>query len=136
MADLVQTAANVVSGAGAGTIKRTAGAAITAGMACFVSAVDGDIEPAQKDVDAASAEAIGIALCDAAAGQPVVLQTTGLINVGAALTVGETYIVGAAAGAIAPVADAVATNFSTVLGVAISTSLLKLGINASGVAHG
>lgn len=136
MADLIVTAANVAAGAGAGKIQRTAGATITAGMACFVSAVDGDIEPAQKDVDAASAEAIGIALCDAAAGQPVVLQTTGLINVGAALTIGETYIVGAAAGGIAPVGDAIATNFATILGIAVSTSLLKLGINASGVAHG
>lgn len=136
MADLVQTAANVAAGAGSGTIRRTAGATITAGMPVFVSAVDGDVEPAQKDVDAASAEAIGIALCDAAAGQPVVIQTSGLINVGATLVVGETYIVGAAAGSIAPVADAVATNFATVLGVAISTSQLKLGINASGVAHG
>lgn len=135
MADLTQTAANVQAGAGAGTVRRTAGVAITAGDAVFVAA-DNDVEPAQKDVDAVSAEAIGIALNDAAVGQPVVVQTSGLINVGATLVVGETYIVGAAAGAIAPVADAVATNFSTILGIAVSTSQLKLGINASGVAHG
>lgn len=134
MVDLVQTAANVAAQAGAGTQRKNAGAAITAGMSVFV-ATDGDLEPAQHDVDAATARAVGVALCDAAAGQPCVYAVSGQVNLGATLVVGETYVVGAAGGAIAPVADVGTGDFSTVLGVAISTSLLKMGIIESGVAH-
>jgi hypothetical protein len=54
---------------------------------------------------------------------------------GAILSIGETYIVGAAAGGIAPEADAVAGNFVTILGVATTSNLLKMGILQSGVAH-
>lgn len=134
MADLTVTAANVAAQSGAGTQRKNAGAAITAGMALFL-ATDGDVEPAQHDVDAATARCIGVALCDAAVGQPVVYAVSGQVNLGATLVVGETYVVGAAGGGIAPVADVGTGDFSTIVGVAVSSSLLKMGINESGVAH-
>ncbi len=134
MVDLVQTPANVQSSAGVGTQKKNAGAAITAGDSLFI-ATDGDVEPAQHDVDAASAQCVGIALNDAAVGQPVIYQVTGDINVGATLVVGETYVVGAGPGSIAPVADIGTGDFSTIIGVAISASTLRMGILPSGVAR-
>ena len=54
---------------------------------------------------------------------------------GVILAIGQVYIVGAAAGGIAPEADAAVGNFVTVLGVATTTSNLKLGLLISGVAH-
>lgn len=135
MADLVVTAANVAPQTGAGLQRRTAGANITAGMAVYIDG-SGLLQLAEKDVAAANANAVGIAVCDAATGQPCVFQVSGSINIGATLVAGQTYIVGAGGGGIAPVSDAAATNFTTILGIAISTSLLKIGINASGVAHG
>ena len=132
MADLVITAASVdrVSGS-----QRTAeaGVAITAGDCVYIDTA-GLVQLCQKDVSAIVADATGFALSDAAAGQPVTYQVSGVINIGATLAVGEVYVVGAAAGGIAPVADVVTTDFATVLGVAISAANLQIGINASGVA--
>ncbi len=135
MADLTQTAANVASGSGATTQRRDAAVAITAGDTVYVDS-NGDLALCENDQTATEANCAGIALNDAAAGQPVVYQVAGQINVGATLTAGEVYVVGAVGGAIAPVADVLATEFTTILGVAISTSLLEMGLLPSGVAHG
>ena len=111
-----------------------AGEAISAGQSIFPAA-DGELELAEKDQTAADAAANGIALNDAAALQPITYIIRGTINMGAILSVGETYIVGAAPGGIAPEADAAVGNFVTILGVAISANNLKIGILQSGVAH-
>ncbi|KKK74168.1 hypothetical protein LCGC14_2886510, partial [marine sediment metagenome] len=60
---------------------------------------------------------------------------TGDVDMGAILSVGQTYIVGAGPGGIAPEADAIGGDFVTVIGVATTANLLKLGILQSGVAH-
>lgn len=133
MADLTQTPANVASGSGASTQTRNAAAAITAGDAVYVDS-SGTLSLCENDQTATEAACAGIALNDAAAGQPVVYQVSGQINIGATLTAGEVYVVGGAAGAIAPVADVVATEYMTIIGVAISTSLIEMGILPSGVA--
>jgi hypothetical protein len=66
---------------------------------------------------------------------PVVIAQGGTeINLGATLAVGETYVVSAALGAIAPVADLVSTNFVTVLGVANTTTTLIFNPQPSGIA--
>lgn len=135
MADLTQTAANVQSGAGNTTQTRDASVAVTAGDSVYLDA-NNLVTPCENDQTATEALCAGVALNDAAAGQPVTYQTGGQINLGATLVVGETYVVGAVAGAIAPVADVIATEFSTIIGVAISTSLLEMGLLPSGVAHG
>ena len=132
MADLVVTAASVdrVSGS-----QRTgeAGVAITAGDCVYVDAA-GLVQLCEKDQTIVEAAAVGFALADAAAGQPVTYQISGVVNLGATLTTGEVYVVGAAPGGIAPVADIATTNFGTVLGIAISAAQLQIGINQSGVA--
>jgi len=134
MADLVITAANVLEGTQARKQTKTAGASITQGQSVFVDSTD-QLQPAQKDVDAGTAAAVGIALGAAEAGQPVVFQSGGEMDVGSTLVVGETYVVGAAAGGIAPIADVISTEFSTILGVATAPGVLKMGILQSGVAH-
>lgn len=134
MADLVITPANVLEGTAARKQTKTAGAQITQGDSVFIDSSD-QMQAAQKDVDAASAAAVGIALNSAEAGQPVTFQSGGDIDVGATLVVGETYVVGAAAGGIAPIVDVVGTEFSTILGIATAAGVLKMGVLQSGVAH-
>jgi len=134
MTDLVITAANVLEGTQARKQTKTAGASITQGQSVFVDSTD-QLIPAQKDVDAGTAAAVGIALGAAEAGQPVVFQSGGELDVGATLVVGETYVVGAAGGGIAPIADVISTEFTTILGVATAAGVLKMGILQSGVAH-
>jgi hypothetical protein len=134
MADLVITPANVLEGTQARKQTRTAGAVITQGDSVFVD-TSGQMQAALKGVDAASAAAVGIALNSAESGQPVTFQSGGELDVGSTLVVGETYVVGAAAGGIAPVADVVSSEFSTILGVATAAGVLKMGVLQSGVAH-
>lgn len=134
MTDLVITPANVLEGTQARKQRKTAGAQITQGDSVFLDTSD-QLQAAEKAVDAASAAAVGIALNSGEAGQPVTFQSGGEIDVGSVLVVGETYVVGAAAGGIAPIADVVSTEFSTILGIATAAGILKLGILQSGVAH-
>jgi len=134
MTDLVVTAANVLEGTQARKQSKTAGAQITQGDSVYID-TSGQLQAALKGVDAASAAAVGIALNSAESGQPVTFQSGGEIDVGATLVVGETYVVGAAAGGIAPVADVISTEFATILGIATAAGVLKMGVLQSGVAH-
>ncbi len=134
MADLVVVAANVKPAASAVTKRGIAGEGISAGQGVF-KAADGQIELAEKDLTVTDAAAIGVSLNDAALDQPVEYAITGDVDMGAILAIGQVYIVGAAAGGIAPEADAAAGHFVTVLGVATTVNNLKLGILQSGVAH-
>jgi hypothetical protein len=135
MSDISVTAANVLAGAGAIIRTGRAGGTITAGQPVYADAADnGDLKAADNNVSAALANAIGIALHGASDGQPLSYQVEGDINLGATLEVGETYIVSATAGGIAPVED-ISTNFVTVLGVARTAAILQLKINATGIQH-
>lgn len=134
MADLTVIAANVKPGTDTVTKRGIAGEAINAGESVFVAA-DGGIELCENDQAALDAACVGVSLNDAAADQPIEYGFSGTVNMGAILAIGQVYIVGAAPGGIAPEGDAVATEFVTVVGVATTTSLLKLGILQSGVAH-
>lgn len=133
MADLVQTAASVLAAASAaGNIRQvTAGGTITAGMPVYLDAATRTYKAADASA-LLTAAAVGIALNGAASGQPLTILTGGSINIGATLTVGAVYVVSATAGAIAPLADLLSTEYVTTLGTATSTSLLLLNINASG----
>lgn len=132
MADLVITASNVDKVSGS---QRTAeaGVAISAGDAVYVDTA-GLIQLCEKDQTVVEAAAVGIALNDCGVSQPCTYQISGTIDVGAVLTTGEVYVVGAAPGGIAPVADVITTNFATIVGIAVSSSNLKIALIPSGVA--
>jgi len=134
MADLVVVAANVQPGASGVTKSGIAGEGITAGDSLFIAA-DGGVEVCQHDLTALEAACVGVALNDAATGQHIVYAVSGDVNMGAILAIGQTYVVGAGPGGIAPEVDVGAADFLTVIGVATTTSNLKLGILQSGVAH-
>lgn len=134
MTDLTVVAANVKPGTSAVTQRGIAGEAITAGDSVFIAA-DGGVELCEKDVTVLEAACVGVALNDAAVDQPVEFAVTGIVDMGAILAVGETYIVGAGPGGIAPETDGAVGNFMTVIGVGVTTNNLKLGILQSGIAH-
>lgn len=134
MADLVVVPANVKPGSDAVTKRGIAGEPITAGDSVF-EAADKGIELCEKDQTILEAACRGVALNDAALDQPIEYAVSGTVDMGGILSVGQTYIVGAGAGGIAPEADAAAGHFVTVVGVATTGNLLKLGILQSGVAH-
>ncbi len=135
MAALSQTAANVVAGTGSVRQAGTFGGTITAGMPLYRDAGDANKLKAARANAAATAVCVGIALNGGANGQPGDYQSSGQVNLGATLAVGETYCVSdAVAGQIVPIGDLGSGDYVTILGVAISTSLLQLDIHVSGVA--
>lgn len=133
MTDLSITAASVLKGTGAQLGYGTAGAAITAGDTLYIDTADSN-KLKLADCDGASAlrTCVGIALCDAASGQPVTYQKAGEITLGAILTAGTIYVLSDTAGGIMPAADLEAGDYVTILGVAKSTSVLSMNIFNSG----
>lgn len=128
MADLTQTATSVIGygeklpGVLGGTV--TAGMPVRLSSGTFIAATDASL---------AGAAVEGIALSGGAIGQPFVYQKGGNINLGATLAIGKVYVL-STAGLIAPVDDIAGAEFVTVLGIATTAALLKMGICQSGVA--
>ena len=122
----------------------TAAASITAGQAVALNQnnrnwVLAASDAAATDIEAGAAGAanVGVAVCNAAAGQPIVVQYRGLITFGVTLVVGKMYVVGPQAdGAIAPVDDLAATHRPTYLGYAVTAANLQLAVAPTGVVHG
>ncbi|HXD88524.1 MAG TPA: hypothetical protein VN641_18690 [Urbifossiella sp.] len=134
MADVTITAANVQTSS-AQTKSGIAGVAITAGQSLYQSAADSNklhLAKADTSIDAAC---VGVALNNAAAGQPVFYQAQGLITIGGTVVIGTPYVVsGANAGGIAPWSDLVTGNKVTFIGYATTAGILNLAIQNTGVA--
>lgn len=135
MADLTITAANVAASGGAKTRTGIAGATVTAGQVIYLDTSDGRYKLADSDsATAAVRSPFGIALNGAASGQPLTVCTEGPVTIGATLTAGTVYYLSATPGGIAPVADLVTGDYPTIIGIATSTSVLKVKFQESGVA--
>jgi len=131
MADLVVTADDVVVAAGAQTDLGTAGEAITAGLTLYKGAA-GTLLKALADTSPHAA-AVGIALNNAAEGQPVSYVKAGGIDPGATVVVGTIYGVTDTAGGIGDVAERASADFVTILGIGTTASNIDLAINHGGV---
>lgn len=135
MVDISITASQVQPGSNVATKSGIAGGTITAGMPVYLDSSDNQLKPADADNSEATAAVVGIALHGASDGQPLEYQSVGNVTLGAgaSLTVGEIYVLSGTAGGIAPEGDLATSDYVTVLGVATSASVLKLGIIVSGV---
>lgn len=134
MADLVITAANVVSGDAAVVEQMIAAEAITAGKVVYRSATTLRAGLADNNDAAADHRTVrGIALNGAAIGQPVLVQREGLLTLGATLTAGVAYYLSDTPGGICPVADLGSGEYPVILGMAVSTTVLRVNVQASGV---
>lgn len=134
MADLTITAANVVPGSDATLYKDgVAGETITAGMSVYIKATDGKVYKAKCSGLITEAAAKGIALNGGTAGQPIVVQTNGTLNIGATVAAGVWYFVSPNYGGICPAGDVVSTEYSTTLCYGISTTQVKMQVFATGI---
>jgi hypothetical protein len=135
MADITITAANVVAGASAQYYDTTAGATITAGQTVYIDASDSNkAKLADANASSTTATVKGVALNGASSGQPVKIQTSGSLTIGATITSGGVYVQSATAGGIAPVADLTTGWRTSIIGIGTSTSVLKLFVNNSDTA--
>lgn len=135
MVDLVITATSVTADINNGTVTRPAGATIAAGQMVYLVAATG--KWALADADSATAAARvpdGIALNGGAANQPIMVKTKGEVTMNAVLSAGVAYYLSDAAGAVCPVADLASGDYPCIVGIARSTTVLTLGIQASPVA--
>lgn len=128
MANLTVTAASVQPTTT--TIYKTgiAGAAITAGQSVYLDATTKTIKLADADLSVAAATGVGIAINNAASGQPVTYAIGGQIVMGATLTKGTTYVVSATAGGVAPQADLTTGATINILGTAVDATYLDVNI--------
>lgn len=132
MADLVQTPSSVAIGSGIFplTVRGVAGeAGILAGMPVYQKAADQKwyMALAGGSQQQSGQYGCGIAVDSApGAGQYFTILQSGEINLGATVTAGVVYVVSANAGKIAPYTDLASGNWVTILGAAISASLVDM----------
>lgn len=135
MADLTITAASVLAGSGASIKHGTAGATITAGQQLYLDAATDTWKLADSNSGTVAARTpSATALHAAAAGQPITVHTKGPITIGATLTAGLAYYLSDTPGGICPVADVGSGEYSTIIGMATSTTVLNVDYQSSGVA--
>lgn len=135
MTDISITAANVLAGANAQTEVGLCGETITAGQAVYKASADGRWYKA--DNNSATAEvrnATAVALNGGGAGQPIRVLTKGLVTIGATLTAGVTYYLSDTPGGICPIADVGSGEYSCIIGIATSATVLDVLPHYSGVA--
>ena len=128
MADLSPTVGSVAWSSGGICKDFNAGETITAGMSVYLSASNLWMM-AQCDgtaIQAGSGTRTGISLHASLSGQPLAVQETGVVNLGATLAIGTLYVISTAFGKIAPFADLVSTNKITILGIGQTTALLDM----------
>lgn len=129
MADITITATSVLKSTGAITASGVAGATITAGQALYIDTSDANkLKLADANLSSLAATVAGIALNGGASGQTIVYQLGGVITIGATVVAGTIYVASATAGGIAPAADIAAGWRTSIIGVATSTSVIKLNI--------
>jgi hypothetical protein len=136
MADLAITAANVVAGENSRQENGTAGETIPAGKAVYLSSATQKWMLADSNsatVEARTADAIS--LNAASLDQPITVHKKGDLTIGAALTAGVAYYLSDTPGGICPVGDVGAGEYVNLLGLAKSTTVLAVDIQAAGVAN-
>ena len=135
MADLTVTPANVIATGGSKNVSGSAGEALTAGKVVYLDSATGTYKLADSNSGVAAARSpSGIALNAAGIGQPVQVHKSGPITIGATLTAGVAYYLSDTPGGICPVADVGAGEYSVLLGLAKSTTVLDVKIQEAGVA--
>jgi hypothetical protein len=140
MADVVVTPAEVlpVTGSGPGADTQidfgTFGTTVTAGQTVYKDST-GLYQLADSNLSIAAAAVTGIALNGGAANQPAAVAIGGTIDPGFTVDPGEIYVLSGTAGGIAPVADITTGWRTSIVGVGLTASSLKLLFYASGVVN-
>lgn len=129
------TVANTVKDANAQVTNGIAGETITAGASIYTDTTTTPNKMKLTDADQTlKYSSAGIALHGALLNQPIAYQTSGDIIIGGTLVVGEIYCVsGVTAGGICTSAEAhthntSAAGYTAILGIAITTTILRLNL--------
>ena len=108
---------------------------ITSGDAVYLKSSDTKHYPCEVSTGAEEALCVGVAISPtSAADEYFFMATSGTIDMGGTLTIGESYVV-SDSGAISAAADLTRGDYGTIVGIATSAALLKLVLSASGVAR-
>ena len=135
MANLNPVEADVVAAADATIIQGTSGAAITQGQPVYLGS-GGTYLLADTDTSATTAAVAGISLNSTTSGQPIDIITAGTLTVGAAtVVVGGVYVLSGDPGLLADVGDLASGDFTTILGIGLTSTTIKIGIIVGGVAR-
>jgi hypothetical protein len=134
MTDIVITPGSVIPDANAVIEHGWAGETITAGKVVYrADSVDGRYKLADNNsVTAEVRLPRGIALNGASIGQPVAILKSGRVTIGGTMTANVTYYLGDSPGGICPVGDLAAGEYPAIIGMATSTTMLDVDIQASG----
>lgn len=135
MSDLSITASQVQPGADGDFYDGTAGEAVTAGQPCYLDTEDNKLYLAAAGAKT-TARVKGVALHGAALDQPLRLQTTGTITLGAAAAIaaGTQFWLSETDGGIAPVVDLTAGGmYGTYLGVGNASNGLAMHIHVTDI---
>jgi hypothetical protein len=135
MVDVVVTPANCIASANAKKINGIAGATILAGQTVYRDTTTKKFGLADADSATENVRTLfGIALHGASLNQPLTVMTEGDVTIGGTLVQGLVYCLSNTPGGIMPSADLSAGEYTTVIGPAISTTVLRVKLNAAGVA--
>lgn len=132
MANLTITAANVSMTNSTEVDVGIAGEALTPGQPVYLDESTDKWMKAESGDLQAKAKAGRIVMTPAAANARVLLASDGIVNIGATVVPNTVYVLSATSGLLCPLADLVATDWVTIIGIANSTSTLKLTIDPQG----
>ena len=131
MTDISVTATAVVAASAALVEHGKAGTTITAGQVVYKDPADGLLKLSDNDNASATIRSVfGIALNG---GATVSVIKRGSLTLNAVLTKGAVYALSGTPGGIAPIADVTTGDDLIVLGIALSTTVLDVQINPTGV---
>ncbi len=138
MADVTITAANVAPQSNAQIISGTigAGVTVTAGLWLYYDTASGTYFLALADGTAGHSAVAGMAVSSGSPGQSVFIQIAGDVAIGAVILTGAAYYLSATGntlttGGITADAKAASGKFPAVLGMGVSTSILRIAIAAN-----
>lgn len=132
MADVSVTATSVAVGSDTVLVYGILGATATAGQTVYLDSATATYKLGDANASATTSTIKGIAMNGGASGQPVAVAVGGSITCGFTATAGLIYVQSATAGGIAPSADLASGWYTSIVGVASSSSVLKLVLNNTG----
>lgn len=134
MPDLTPEPTTTVKGSGATTSSGIAGETIAPGTVIYLKSSDNRYYATVRATSTETAAIAGMCLTYSSAGQPCIIQTSGVIYVGAATIVGAPYVLGSAAGTVAEHSSNASTNaYMSLLGFSTTNANIAITIVNTGV---
>jgi hypothetical protein len=129
------TAASVQPATNASITPATCGAAaIAQGVPVYLDPSTNTVIACTSSTTALQSQIFGVTVSSAAPGQPINVQTRGDLTIGATVAVGTAYYTSVSLGLIDSAAG-VSSNFTGLVGIGISTTVIRLAITQNDGTH-